>query len=302
MATITTPNTFIAGAGPVATSLASALRQGGVPVLGLWARNPEQARVAGAKSGVATFSTAPPDLLLEAELVILAVRDEAIGEVAKTLLATGLLTRGHTVLHCAGAISADDAFGAVRTQLGALGTLHPLRAIAEPLVDPNAFHGTVFGIEGDERARQLAIALVTAMDGKPLILRGSEMAAYHAAAALASNYVVAVLDVACDLMVQAGASRDAALAALGALASGSVQLTREHGIEGGLTGPIKRGDTSTVARHLSVLSPEHRQFYRVLAQRTADIAARCDGVTPARVDEIRVLLDADPAPMPHLTR
>ena len=58
------PNTFIIGAGPVATALAGALRLAGVPVLGLWARRPDAARQAGAAAGVAAFSSAPPDIMM----------------------------------------------------------------------------------------------------------------------------------------------------------------------------------------------------------------------------------------------
>ena len=59
MTTTRSPNTFVVGAGPVATALAGALRLGGVPVLGLWARKSAQARAAGSVAGVAAFSAAP---------------------------------------------------------------------------------------------------------------------------------------------------------------------------------------------------------------------------------------------------
>src|SRR5213075_2104780 len=89
LVTAANPTTFVIGAGPVATALAGALRLGGVPVLGLWARRSAQARAAGASAGVAAFSSAPPDLLLETQVVILAVRDRMIGEVAAMLAGTG---------------------------------------------------------------------------------------------------------------------------------------------------------------------------------------------------------------------
>src|SRR5688572_28947962 len=99
------PSTFLVGAGPVATALAGALRLGGVPVLGLWGRTPSMARAAGAVAGVAAFSSAPPDLVLEADVIILAVKDGAIGEVAQRMLGTGLVSSRHVMLHCSGAMS-----------------------------------------------------------------------------------------------------------------------------------------------------------------------------------------------------
>lgn len=208
--TATNPTTFLVGAGPVATALAGALRLGGVPVLGLWARRPAPARAAGSTAGVAAFSSAPPDLLLEAEIVILAVRDQVIGEVAQMLAGTGLLGKRHVLLHCAGAASSRELLAGVAEQVGGIGTLHPLSAIADGKAAMRALRGTVFGVEGDERGRAAATALVGCMSGVVLPLDGSQMAAYHAAAALASNYVVAALDAAAAALASAGVDPEAA--------------------------------------------------------------------------------------------
>ncbi len=277
------PNTFIVGAGAVATALAAALRQGGVPVLGLWARRAPAARAAAAVAGVAAFSSAPPDLLLEADVVIVAVRDGAIGEVAERLVGTGLMTSRHVLLHCSGAFSSAEAFANVAGKVGGIGTLHPLRAIADAraVLRAGAFRGTVFGVEGDERGRAAAQALVTAAGGTSLALDGQHMPAYHAACAFASNYVVALLDAAAAALGRAGLSEHDALAALVPLAQGALANVAERGVVGGLTGPIRRGDELTVARHLEALAqtgdPTLVELYKGLGRRTAAIAARLEG-------------------------
>lgn len=293
------PNTFLVGAGPVATALAGALRLGGVPVLGLWARDRAAARAAGAASGVAAFSSAPPDLLLEADVVVLAVRDDAIEEVAATLVATGLITRHHVMLHCSGVVSAAEAFANVAGALGGMGTLHPLRAIPDGRATMRELAGTVFGVEGDERGRREALSLVQALGGRPLELTGERMAAYHAAAAVASNYVIAVLDAATSLLEEAGIGGDAGLGALLALAEGTLANVRERGIDGALTGPVRRGDQATIARHLSALErlpPELGALYRQLALRAVAIARRQGGAQSADLDAIERLLAADGLP------
>src|SRR5437868_5699303 len=150
------PTTFLVGAGPVATALAGALRLGGVPVLGLWARRSAPARAAGSTAGVAAFSSAPPDILLETEAVILAVRDPAITEVAQMLLGTGLINKRHVLLHCAGAAAARDMLGPVAGKVAGIGTLHPLSAIAAGKLAMRTLKGTVFGVEGDEAGRAMA--------------------------------------------------------------------------------------------------------------------------------------------------
>jgi predicted short-subunit dehydrogenase-like oxidoreductase (DUF2520 family) len=293
--TAANPTTFIIGAGPVATALAGALRLGGVPVLGLWARRPAQARLAGATAGVAAFSSAPPDILLEARVVLLAVRDPAIGEVSAMLAGTGLIGKRHVLLHCAGAAAARDLMGGVADGVAGIGTLHPLAAISDGKLAMRALRGTVFGVEGDDAGRAAAGKLVAALGGIVLPLEGSQMAAYHAAAALASNYLVATIDAAAAVLASAGVTPEKAAQALIPLAEGALRNVAARGTTAGLTGPVRRGDVETVRRHLKTLqdNPELAGIYRVLAKRAAEIASRIEGgEAPDRagLEAIRALL------------
>ena len=292
-----TPNVFVVGAGPVATAIAGALRLGGVPVLGLWARTPARARAAGAVAGVAAYSAAPPDLLLEADVVILAVRDEAIGEVARTLVATGLVNRHHALIHCSGAISAAEALAPVAGQVGGIAMMHPLRAIPDGRAAMRDMQGTVFGVEGDERGRRDAMALIAAIGGRALELGGARVAAYHAAAAVASNYLVVLMAAAADLFAAVGIPREQAMEALVPLAQGTLGNLRERGPEAALTGPIRRGDRATIERHLAALAdhPDLAELYRSLGRRAVELARRAPDPAPAGdLDAIDALLASEP--------
>ncbi len=273
------PTTFVVGAGPVATALAGALRLGGVPVLGLWARKPPNARAAGAAAGVAAFSSAPPDILLESRVVLLAVRDAAVADVAQMLVGTGLVGKRHVLLHCAGAASAKELLGGVADKVGGIGTLHPLQAIADGRAAMRTLKGAVFGVEGDEMARATATALVGALGGIVLALDSSQMAAYHTAAALASNYIVSAIDAAAEVLAGAGVSPTQAAQALVPLAEGALRNVTAKGTTAGLTGPVRRGDAQTIQRHLDALGgrAELAQLYRALARHAVEIAARIDG-------------------------
>jgi predicted short-subunit dehydrogenase-like oxidoreductase (DUF2520 family) len=273
------PTTFVVGAGPVATALAGALRLAGVPVLGLWARRPQPARAASAAAGVPAYSSAPPDLLMESEVVILAVRDQVISEVAQMLVGTGLVNKRHALLHCAGAASAEELLGAVADKVGGIGTLHPLAAIADGRAAMRTLKGTVFGVEGNEAGRRAAEKLVAALGGVALELDQTQMAAYHCAAALASNYVVALLDAAAQVLAGTGVSAQDAARALVPLAEGALANVQAKGTTDGLTGPVRRGDAVTIQRHLEALrgKPELAEIYRALARRALEIATRIDG-------------------------
>lgn len=295
MTTQPNPTTFVVGAGPVATALAGALRLGGVPVLGLWARKPAAARAAGSAAGVAAFSSAPPDVLLEAKVVILAVRDQFIGEVSQMLLGTGLVGKRHVMLHCAGSTSASELMADVAPSIAGIGTMHPLSAIADGKAAMRNLKGTVFGVEGDEVGLATATKLVRALGGIVMPLEGAQMASYHAAAALASNYIVAALDAAAAVLSGAGIAPAEAARALVPLAEGALRNVSAHGTTDGLTGPVRRGDAVTVKRHLDALRgrPELVEIYRALARRAVEIAARIDGRDApdrAGLDAIRALL------------
>jgi predicted short-subunit dehydrogenase-like oxidoreductase (DUF2520 family) len=300
-----TPNVFVVGAGPVATALAGALRLGGVPVLGLWSRTPARARAAGAVAGVAAYSAAPPDLLLDADIVVLAVSDVAIPEVARTLVATGLVNRHHTLVHCSGVTSAAEALAGVSDQVGGKAMLHPLRAIPDGRAAMRSLKGTVFGVDGDERGRRDALALVAALGGRALELGGVHVSAYHAAAAMASNYTVVLIDAAADLLAEVGISRDRAVEALVPLVEGTLANVRERGPEAALTGPIRRGDRATVERHLAALAghPELAALYRALGLRAAALARRApEPPAGEAIEAVESLLEGEPAADPSGVR
>src|SRR5262249_8872972 len=155
-------------------------------------------------------------------------------EVAQMLVGTGLVNKRHVLLHCAGAASAAELLGDVASAVGGIGTLHPLSAIADGRAAMRALKGTVFGVEGDERGRAAATKLVTAMGGIMLALDSSQMAAYHCAAALASNYIVATIDAAAQVLANAGIPAHDAAQALVPLAEGALRNIAQRGITDGL--------------------------------------------------------------------
>jgi predicted short-subunit dehydrogenase-like oxidoreductase (DUF2520 family) len=296
--TAPTPNVFMVGAGPVSAALGGALRRAGVPVLGLFGRRPDAVRAAASLAGVAGFAAAPPDLLLEAAAVIVAVKDDAITRVATTLVDSGFVTRRHILLHCSGALSAAEAFGGVAERVGGVGTLHPLRSIVDARQAAATMRGTVFGVEGVAAGTAVAAALVAALGGTALDIGGDCMALYHAAASIASNFFVALVDAAGDALAAAGVSREQLMPALGPLLASTLENLNKVGLPRALTGPIARGDAGTVERHLRALGervPALVPLYRTLGRRAVALS-RAKGEAPAdALAAIARALDADPS-------
>ncbi|MBI5480104.1 MAG: DUF2520 domain-containing protein, partial [Deltaproteobacteria bacterium] len=176
------PRTFIVGLGRVGAALLHALREAGVPCEG-----DDRPAAAGAP--------------FAADVVVLAGPDAAIIEVATALGGAGRLAPPHVVLHCAGAHPADEVLGGVRGRVRAVGTLHPLRSFPATAATP--LRGVAFGLEGDTAARAAGRALVERLGGIPVEVDAAALPLYHAAAVMASNYVVALCDAAADLLQRA---------------------------------------------------------------------------------------------------
>jgi predicted short-subunit dehydrogenase-like oxidoreductase (DUF2520 family) len=256
---------LIVGDGAVARALSGALSRAGEPPL-RWSR---------AAGGVV------PD----AEVVVLAVRDEAIAEVAKMIVAA--LPDPPVLLHCAGALRGSEPFGGLSVRGAAL--LHPLRSFSGGAEDAS-IAGTVFGIEGDDRGRKEALAIVKIVGGVPLVLDGNQLANYHAAAALVSNATVGLVAAGTQLLTEAGLEKAPATAALTALLASTVKNLEELGLPEALTGPISRGDVAVVARHLSVLEGPLRELYRVTALRVLEVARAKGRAAPDALQKIADLL------------
>jgi predicted short-subunit dehydrogenase-like oxidoreductase (DUF2520 family) len=285
---------FFIGAGTVATGLARSLSLAGGEVLGMWGRRKDALALAAAEAGVPGFSGRQPPLaeVGQAKLVILAVRDAAISEVAAMLAAGGFLDHAPVLLHCSGAVSAEAAMQPAAPMAGGYGILHPLRAMA-PGVLVESFEGTTFGVQGDKAGRAAAASLCSALAGNLLPLEASQLPAYHAAAVTASNYVVALLHMAESLASAAGMDSEATRKGLMDLAEGAIAGVRREGTLAALTGPIRRGDRATVEGHLQALAeilPAATGPYTEVGQWTLGMARKCGDAEESELDDIQRVL------------
>jgi predicted short-subunit dehydrogenase-like oxidoreductase (DUF2520 family) len=264
-----TPSVFIMGAGVVGTALAARLVRAAIPVIGLHGRRVELTDAARALAGVVGSTGEIPDIISEADIIIISVRDERIREVAGRLASEKRLRPKQVLLHTSGANAAEAILAAARPHVRAVGTLHPLVSFADPRIAIEQMKEVAFGIEGDEPAKAHARRLVRAMGARAVFLEAQNLPLYHAGAVLASNYVVALADMAQRLLVTAGVPQEQALPALVPLLMSVVQNLAQVGLPGALTGPVERGDVSSVEQHLRALeqrAPDLLELYRLLGR------------------------------------
>jgi len=210
---------------------------------------------------------------LAGRTVLLCVPDGEIGKVAAAIGATGespfLIghSSGATTLASLSAAGADGAF-----------SVHPLQTIPDGETDLNGCPAAIAGT--DPRALEVAgqIAAMTGM--KSFEVSEDDRVIYHAAASIASNFLVTIEQTAAGLL--GGIAVENPRQVLEPLVRRSLDNWLERG-ESALTGPIARGDEVTVEAHRRALSearPDLVDFYDALADRTRAIANR-DSAIPS---------------------
>lgn len=277
------PRLGFIGAGVVGTVLSAALAGAGYPVAAVYSRNASR-RDAAARGAQAQAVRTTQDVADLADVVFLTVPDDAIAAVAGGIR----WSAGKSVVHCNGAASLDLLAGP-RSQEAAVGAFHPLQSFATEEQARRNLPGSAIAIDAstDELLAHLE-AIAVALGGHPLTLHG-DRAVYHLSAAIASNYLVTLLDLAAGLWCELGLSKEEGLRALLPLVRGTVENLDRVGLPAALTGPIARGDVGTIERHLAVLdrvAPEARTMYKELARRTIPIAlakGRIDATTARRL-------------------
>jgi predicted short-subunit dehydrogenase-like oxidoreductase (DUF2520 family) len=229
--TIASIRVAVIGRGRLGTALARALQHAGVDVTGPLGRG-------DGGSG--------------ADVVLLCVPDDQIAAAAAAV------TPGPLVGHCSGAttlapLAPHEAF-----------SLHPLMTV--PAAGAS-FTGVACAVAGSTpRAQQTAQDLACALGMTPVTVSDPDRAAYHAAASIASNFLVTLEDAAERLAVTAGADRTM----LAPLVRAAVENWATHGGRAAITGPIARGDEATVARQRAAV-----------AERTPDLLPLFDVLTDA---------------------
>jgi len=203
-----------------------------------------------------------PDATRRASLVLIATPDDAIGGVAAELARQGVIGDTQVVLHLSGLLD-RLALQALAPTGAALGSFHPLQAIADPETAPERLRGSFAGLEGDPRALEAGERLAAALGMRPVRLAPEAKPAYHAGAVIASNYTVVLADVARRLARRAGIPAEEAAQLYLPLMQGTV-ANLAAGPADALTGPVRRGDEATLRTHLAALDPEDRAIYCAL--------------------------------------
>jgi len=262
------PSIRIIGPGRAGTSLAAALSSRGWDFAGFLRHGDDVT-----------------DAALDVDLLVVATPDDAIAEVAAAVMPV----EGTTVAHLSGSLGLDVL------------APHPQRAAVHPLVPlPNGevgaarlCSGVTFAVAGHPSAR----AVVVSLGGRVVEVSDDERAAYHAAACIAANHVVALLGQVERVAATVGLDLESFLP----LTRAAVDDVATLGASAALTGPARRGDWATLSRHLDALPETERPGYQAGAALATRLATTAVAAVPVTKSVAEMIPHALPVTVPGST-
>ena len=256
----------IIGLGNWASSLAHALRTSPVPLRERVHARPESVTADPGRKQSRGRAQAPVQLeaaSLDARVLWLCVPDSAIAATAQRIVKRRGDLSCQIVLHSSGALNRDELAAAAAAG-ASIASVHPLMSF--PTKRPMPLAGVPFGVETGgveadgveaEKAplRRSLFHLVRQLGGSPFAVPSQGKALYHAAGMFASPLLTSLLAGAAACLRAAGLEERDAERLLGPIAAATVANVNRRGLRQSLSGPLARGDTSTVKLHLQALEP-----------------------------------------------
>lgn len=279
----------LAGAGRVGTAVAALLAKNGHRITGVWSRSPSSGERASVRLGAPIASSAR-DAAEGADVILVGVADEAVPEVAREVAAGA--RAGAVVIHFAGALGA----GAIDVAGGAhAAALHPVQSIPDVDVGLERLPGSAWGVTCSPEVEGWAQRFVRdALSGVPVVVGEDDRVLWHAAAVMTSNAIAALMSTGASVLEGIGVADPRGV--LGPLAAGTVAnvlaMTRPGDA---FTGPVVRGDGTTIERHLDELrrrAPDLVEEYRLAARIVVSGASRTSRIDEATRRSMSDLLES----------
>jgi predicted short-subunit dehydrogenase-like oxidoreductase (DUF2520 family) len=281
----------VVGAGRVGAVLGAALARVGHRVVAASGVSEESlARAADLLPGTPVLL--PEQVVRRAELVVLAVPDDALPDLVAGLAATGAWQAGQLVVHTSGRHGLEVYDAASRHHVRGM-AIHPAMTFSGTAIDLDRLADCCFGVTAPEPLRPAAEALVLEVGGEPVWIEESQRPMYHAALAHGANHLVTLVAQALQALEAAGV--EAPSRVLAPLVSAALDDTLRTG-DGALTGPVARGDAGTVAEHLRQLqrlTRDVRPTYLALARATAERALASGRLRPHAAEPLLDILASD---------
>ena len=282
----------IIGCGRAAGSLARLWGQAGsAHIGGVCNRSLHSSRKAVAVLGAGT-AVATLDQLEAADFWLIGTGDEQIAPTAVKICQARAGLESSIVFHLCGRYGTDIL--APLTDSGCqVAAVHPVRSLTHERISLAQFEGTAIVAEGGEETLDALKALFVSIGGVWLPVKNIDRGLYHAALSIISNVTKGVTWKAQNWLENAGIPQQMATAVAHKLLAITVEDIARSGAKHSMTGPIVRGDTSTVEAHLKALELGHSadvEIYRVLARTVLELAMDRGDLDETTLERFKFLL------------
>jgi predicted short-subunit dehydrogenase-like oxidoreductase (DUF2520 family) len=264
---------YVLGAGKLGRNLAKALAAKGARVT-----------LRPARKGL-------PKKRIDADFVVLAVRDRDITPLAQKLADAHLVSKKSVCVHVAGALDAEP-LAPLRAVSAGVAQMHPMISFASPRSLPSLARGQVH-VQGDRAAVARATKLARLLGMTPRTIPRLDTVGYHAAAGLVANGAAALGALGAELLVKSGVAREVAPKMLGPLLRSVADNVESLGFPDALTGPVRRGELAGLRRHIETLQtklPEAVPLYVASAAAQLPLARALGDAPKEAFDEIERFL------------
>ncbi len=280
----------IIGTGMVGTAIGFLLNKAGYKVVAICDKSSAQSKKALPFTKGKCFQKST-DAVKQADCVLITTPDDTIACACEELSLSGGLT-GKFVFHMSGA-GGLDLLQSAKKAGASVASIHPLQSFSSIDQAIKNIPGSYFGVTADKKALSTAKNIVRSLGGIPVEISPEQKPLYHAAACLASNYLVTLMNTVESIYRSIGISEKDARKAYLPLVYGSLKNIEKSGSVLSLTGPIARGDSGTIKKHLTAIHktlPQYSSFYSSLGLITVKIAKQKGTLSTPQAKKINDLL------------
>ncbi|OGP66387.1 MAG: hypothetical protein A2W27_01280 [Deltaproteobacteria bacterium RBG_16_44_11] len=283
-------NFFIIGLGMVGTAIGHLLREAGHQITTVSDKSLPALKKAKPYTGGKTFRNLY-EALNNADCILITTPDDAISSACREISRSPAI-KGKFVFHMSGA-GGLDLLDAARNAGAYVASIHPLQSFSSVDNAISNIPKSYFGITADEKAKRPAKNIVRDLGGIPIFISDKQKPLYHAAACLASNYFVCLLNAVESIYQAIGIDEKKAKKAYLPLVYGSLKNIERSGSTKSLTGPIARGDFGTIKKHIAAINkvmPQCSLLYSSLGAVAVQVAKQKGSLNARQAKIINELL------------
>lgn len=239
-------------------------------ITGIYSRTLSHAKTLAEKLNCPVFATSK-ELILESELVFLSTTDGQISKVTNEIASLDTELSNKAFAHLSGSLS-SSILQPLSKKKAITFSLHPLQSFSNPNSALSYLPDTIFTAEGNDGHQQILDKLFHELPNSIIGISADNKCRYHIAAVMLSNYLVTLYGIAEELLQTIGIEKKQAAQLLIPLLHSTTANIEEKGFKA-LTGPIQRGDSNTVLRHLEDLAntPDILAIYKTLAKESLNL-------------------------------